>query len=271
MTPGRRGSRVKLERPSLPQSADASVIDLHCHLMPFVDDGADSVEECMALATAASAEGVEHLVLTPHLHPGRWPNVRSMLAPRFDALRRMVATSGLPLTLSLGAEVRLHPESLDLVHADEVPMLGLWEGERVMLTELPHEQVPPGTLQAVKWLRARGIRPLLAHPERNKGLMLDPAKIVPLVEAGCLLQVTAGSIVGAFGEPAMKLAHQLLDEDRVTVVASDSHNLAHRPPMMRAAREALKARWGEERAFALTDANPRAVVSGAAVAAVVTA
>jgi len=239
------------------------MIDLHCHILPFVDDGAQDIAESLALATAAVADGITHAVLTPHLHPGRWENGLASLLPRFNAFKAMIASSGLPLTLSLGAEVRLLPESLAMIEKGEVPMLGTWEGERVMLLEFPHEQVPVGALNAVKWLRARGIRPLLAHPERNRDLMREPGRIDAFVEAGCLLQVTAGSVVGAFGAPAQALAKLLLDAGRVTVVASDAHNIEHRPPMMALARAALATGWGDEAALRLTRDNPQRIVSAA--------
>jgi len=238
------------------------MIDLHCHILPFVDDGAQDIAESLALATAAVADGITHAVLTPHLHPGRWENGLASLLPRFNAFRAMLASSALPLTLSLGAEVRLLPESLTMLAQDDVPMLGAWEGERVMLLEFPHEQVPVGALNAIKWLRARGVRPLLAHPERNRDLMREPGRIDAFVEAGCLLQVTAGSVVGAFGAPAQALAKLLLDAGRVTVVASDAHNIAHRPPLMAQARAALAAGWGDELALRLTRDNPQTIVGG---------
>ena len=236
------------------------MIDLHCHYLPFVDDGASSLPEAVALATAAVANGIRHAVLTPHVFPGQWDNTRASLAAPFAAFRTMIETSDLPLGLSLGGEVRLLPECLEMAARGELPTIGAWDEDRVVLLELPDSHVPPGTEKAVEFLRARGYRPMIAHPERNKDVMRDPRKLLPMLQQGCLLQVTAASVVGLFGAPAQRSALQLLDAGVVTVIASDAHNLQHRPPRMAEARAALAARYGEPAAVLLTETHPGRVV-----------
>ena len=236
------------------------MIDLHCHLLPFIDDGASSVDEAIALATAAVADGIRHAVLTPHVFPGQWDNTASSLREPFAAFKAMLASSDLPLDVTLGGEVRLLPESLMLAAQDELPTLGTWGNERVVLLELPDAQVPVGTEKAVEYLLKRGYLPMIAHPERNKDVMRDPRKLKPLTDLGCLVQLTAASVAGLFGAPALKSALQLLDVGVVTVIASDSHNLAHRPPRMTMARAAITARYGEAAAILLTETNPGRIV-----------
>ena len=236
------------------------MIDLHCHYLPFVDDGAPDLREAVALATASVANGIRHAVLTPHVFPGQWDNTPSSLAAPFAAFRRMIETAELPLGLSLGGEVRLLPECLEMAARSELPTIGAWDEDRVVLLELPDSHVPVGTENAVAFLRARGYRPMIAHPERNKDVMRDPRKLLPLLKQGCLLQITAASVVGLFGAAAQKSALQLLDAGVVTVIASDAHNLAHRPPRMAEARAALAARYGEAAAVLLTETNPGRVV-----------
>jgi protein-tyrosine phosphatase len=236
------------------------VIDLHCHYLPFVDDGADSLQEAIALATASSYDGIRHAVLTPHVFPGQWENTASSLAAAFRAFRTMLRTSNLEFDVSLGGEVRLLPESLELAARDELTTLGSWEGGRVQLLELPDAHIPAGTHKAIEFLLARGYRPMIAHPERNKDVMRDPRRILPLVNMGCLLQLTAASVVGQFGPQAHKTALQLLDAGIVTVIASDAHNLEHRPPRMGLARATLEARYGAEAAALLTELNPGRIV-----------
>lgn len=236
------------------------MIDLHCHYLPFVDDGADSLQEAVALATASCFDGIRHAVLTPHVFPGQWDNTASTLAAAFRAFRAMLRTSNLEFDVSLGGEVRLLPESLELAARDELPTPGTWEGGRVLLLELPDANIPAGTQQAIEFLLARGYRPMIAHPERNKDVMRDPRKILPLVNQGCLLQLTAASVVGQFGPQAHKTALQLLDAGIATVIASDAHNLAHRPPRMGLARAVLEGRYGAEAAALLTELNPGRIV-----------
>ncbi len=236
------------------------MIDLHCHYLPFVDDGADSLEEAIALATASAHDGIRHAVLTPHVFPGQWDNTRSSLAAGFEAFRAALRTSNLPFDVSLGGEVRLLPESLELAERDELPTLGTWEGRRVVLLELPDSHIPAGTHNAVAYLQARGYQPMIAHPERNKDVMRDPRRVLPLVKQGCLLQLTAASVTGQFGSKALKTSLVLLDGGHVTAVASDAHNLAHRPPRMGMARMALATRYGVDAAMQLTEFNPGRII-----------
>jgi protein-tyrosine phosphatase len=236
------------------------MIDLHCHYLPFVDDGANSVAEAMELAASAVANGITHAVLTPHVYAGRWENTAVSLAAPFEAFRTMLNSSALPLQLSLGAEVHLLPETLEWARAGLLPALGQWEGANVLLLELPDSHIPAGTLNAVAFLRSLNFVPMLAHPERNKDVMADPRRLKSLVDAGCLVQITAASVIGAFGARAQQCAWQLLEVGCVTAIASDAHNLKHRPPRMWEAREAVAQRLGKDLADRLTNSNPARIV-----------
>lgn len=232
------------------------MIDLHCHLLPFVDDGPDSVEHASRLVALALGRGITHAVLTPHVYPGVWNNTLETLKPLFESFERMLEASGLPLSVRLGGEVRLLPECLEMAARDELPIIGHWEGGRVVLIELPDGQIPVGTDKAMSFLRARGYVPMIAHPERNKDVMRDWRRVLPLKDLGCLFQITAASVVGAFGEAARRTSRQLLDADVVTVVATDTHNLAHRPPLLAEARVALLGLYGAKTAENLTRTIP---------------
>jgi protein-tyrosine phosphatase len=241
--------------------ATLPMIDLHCHYLPDVDDGAGTPDEALALIRAALADGIRCAVLTPHVHPGRYDNRLSGLRPRFDALRDIVHEQGLDIDLRLGGEVRLLPESLEWLAEGELPMVGSWEGQRLVLLELPHDHIPPGSLKAVDWLQARGVRTLIAHPERNGDVRRDVRRIAPFVEAGCLLQLTAASVCGLFGAPPAEAARRMLDAGWATVVASDAHNLVHRPPVMAQARTWLAQHYGEDAAEQLVAGNPSRILA----------
>jgi protein-tyrosine phosphatase len=238
------------------------MIDLHCHYLPGVDDGAPDLAAGLALARAAVDNGILIAVLTPHVLAGRWDNRRSTLEPAFEAFRRSVDEAGIPLELHLGAEVHLMPASLGLLEADELPSLGRWHGERVILLELPDGGVPVGAMKAVEILRRHGAVPMLAHPERNRSIMRDTTRLEPFVEAGCLVQLTAASVCGWFGAPAKRAAQEILDAGWATAVASDAHNLRHRPPVLAEARHALAMHYGEDAARELTELNPLLIVAG---------
>lgn len=233
------------------------MIDMHCHLLPGLDDGPATLVESLELARLAVADGITTSVVTPHIHPGRYNNHREKILVCLRAYRQALQQHGIPLELHLGAEVRVCIESLELLRLGKVPFMGEHLGFRVLLLELPHGAVPVGTLQLVNKLLQMNIRPMIAHPERNKAIMDKPARIEPFLAVGCWLQVTAGSLTGDFGNQAHRLAHQLMDEGSVRVVASDAHNANTRPPVLSKARAYIQQHWGVEMADDLMLNNPR--------------
>ena len=146
-----------------------------------------------------------------------------------------------------------------LVAQNQIPFLGHWQGQQGMLLELPHSHIPPGSDKLVKWLLERNILPMIAHPERNKDIMRDLDVIAPFVEMGCLFQVTAMSMAGRFGVQSAQRAMEMLEKDWITVLATDAHNLEHRPPVLSEGYAAAKALVGEAAAQALVLDNPRLI------------
>ncbi len=232
------------------------MIDLHCHILPGIDDGAEDLGTALAMARMAVDDGITHAVLTPHLHEGRWDNRAADVAVYCDRFRAQLDNAGIELQVGYAAEVRIGAEILSWVGSGDIPYLGEWEGERVLLLELPHGQIPPGADKLTAWLRSNGIRPLIAHPERNKFVLRDLQAIQPFVEQGCLLQVTAGSVAGQFGEPARQRAGEMLSQGWVTVLASDAHSVEWRPPHLEAGRRAAEALVGEEESWNLVRERP---------------
>ena len=238
------------------------MIDLHCHLLPGIDDGPATIEEALEMARIAVANGITESHVTPHLHPGRWENDRLRIAAAVGAYRVSLAQAGIPLELGYAAEVRLDYEILPLIEAGRVPFLGTLDGFQVMLLEFPHSHVPVGADKFVAWLLARDIRPMIAHPERNKDLMRDPGKLEPFVREGCLLQVTADAVTGGFGELCAQRAREFLERGWVTVLASDAHDTTDRPPRMAPGRDAAAKIVGEEEARRLTHGTPLRIARG---------
>lgn len=238
------------------------MIDVHCHYLPAVDDGASDLQTALKLIKRSYADGVRKLVLTPHIYAGRWDNSLSFLLPRFEAFRNLVASKGIEVELFLGAEVHLLPESLRLLSEGEIPFIGGWDGMKVMLLELPDGRIPPNAISAVRYLIREGVLPMLAHPERNKMVMDKIQSLEPFVEEGCLLQLTAASVIGEFGDRARDCAQAILQRDWATVVASDAHNLRHRTSRMKAAYRHLYKHYGEEVADRLTKAAPGRLLEG---------
>lgn len=208
------------------------MIDLHNHLIPAIDDGPADMPTALAMARLAVANGISHMVCTPHIHPGRYENDAASIRRACAEFAAALAEAAIPLRVSAAAEVRFGDELLSGVFDGSIPFLGEWRGRQVLLLEFPHGELPFAAERLTQWLLDKNIMPLLAHPERNKGLLLQPSKLKPFIEQGCLLQLTAGSLAGQFGEAVRRLAHALLEQGLVSIIASDAHNLKHRPPAL---------------------------------------
>lgn len=232
------------------------MIDIHCHMLPGIDDGPATLEAALALAKACADDGITHAVLTPHVFPGRFENRRSSIEQDFEHFAEVLLASDITLDVSWAGEVRLTPEVLELLALDELPFLGHAAGHKNLLLEMPDGQIPLGSDRLVAHLLARGVRPILVHPERNRAVMERPERLREFIEQGCCAQVTAGSLVGQFGAKAQATARALLDMGLVHAVASDSHNLTGRQPRMREAATWLAAHYGAALAQELTMSGP---------------
>lgn len=238
------------------------MIDLHCHLLPGIDDGPETLEQALAMARLAVDNGITEARVTPHVHVGRWDNDLQGIEKAVEAHRVQLALAGIPLKLGYAAEVRLAYEVLPLIEDGRAPCLGALDGFKVMLIELPHSHVPVGSDKFVAWLLNRGIRPMIAHPERNKEIMRDSGRLRPFVEAGCLLQLTADAVAGEFGEICEVRAIEFLENGWVTILASDAHDTTTRPPRLAPGLEVARAILGNDAAEALVDATPRRILYG---------
>lgn len=236
------------------------MIDIHCHLLPGIDDGPETMAEAIELARIACVNGITHAVVTPHIHPGRYNNDRLSIDAIFTAFTQALQDNHINLALGFAGEVRLSPEVIPLVEKNLIPFLGTYHQQKVMLLELPHSHIPPGSDKLVQWLLKQNILPMIAHPERNKDIMRSLDKVLPFVEMGCLFQLTANSVAGLFGEQAELRSKELLAMGCVTVIASDAHNCQHRPPRLDHAIAPAAAIIGFDQAMALVIDNPMNIV-----------
>jgi len=232
------------------------MIDLHCHLLPGIDGGAQDLREALLLAQAAFADGITHCVATPHIVPGRYANTLSSITREFEEFRAVLDAENIPLKLGVAAEVRLSDNILDMVLSDQVPYLGDWFGFKVLLLDLPSSHIPHGTDKLVRWLRKNKIRPMFAHPERNKDVIRDFSNILPFAREGCLFQISAGSVVGQFGELVQRCSYKFLEQDLVTVLASEGLHNGRRAPALSDARKAVERIVGVDKSWNLVLGNP---------------
>lgn len=199
------------------------------------------------------------------MHSGRYENHALNIRNAAQEFQRTLDTEGIPLQILSAAEVRLDHEILSWVGEEHIPYLGQWQGERVMLLEFPHSHVPVGADKLVAWLLKQNIRPMIAHPERNKDVLRSVDKIVPFIRMGCLLQVTAGAVAGTFGEFARARAGDLLARGWVTVLASDAHNMDARPPELEPGRIAAAKIVGDEESWKMVRDRPAEIIGAASL------
>jgi protein-tyrosine phosphatase len=238
------------------------MIDIHCHMLPGIDDGPEGLDESIEMARLAVANGITEAVVTPHIHVGRYENTRESVSEATRQLQHCLQDNGIALRLRGAAEIRIGPELMSMVEAQQVPWLGSLDGYQLVLLEFPHSHIPLGSDKLVKWCLARKIRPVIPHPERNKDVIRNLEKITPFVQLGCLLQVTAGAVAGGFGPQARKRARQLLKRGWVSFLASDAHNTDYRIPDLEPGRAAAATIVGEDESWRLVRDNPREILGG---------
>ena len=203
----------------------------------------------MQMVEMAIANGIEKVIVTPHIIPGRYDNTRTSITRAFNLFKDMLSQRGYSLPVGMAAEVRLDPAIVQLVEEGELPFIGEYQGDKFFLLEFPHRDIPHGSLELVDWLIKQNIRPIIVHPERNIAIIDKPGMLKPFLLKGCLLQITAGSLAGIFGARQKSTAMKLLKRGWVSMIATDAHNATTRPPEMKAGRKVAATVVGEERSW----------------------
>lgn len=231
-----------------------SVIDLHCHLLPGIDDGPADLGGSLAMAQAHVQAGVEVVAATPHV---AWdmPNEAATIELRLTDVRVALAAAGIPLQVVRGAEIDVH-QAVGLSDA-QLRALALGDGPWLLLEAPLTKGV--GLAPVARALLGRGHRVLIAHPERSPLLQNDPEALRALVREGAATQVTAGSFAGSFGRTVRDYAEAMLEAGLVHSVASDAHDTVRRPPGIAAP---LAAAGLEELAPLLAQEAPAAILAG---------
>lgn len=228
------------------------MIDIHHHLLFDVDDGPKNLEASIAQSELAIADGITHVVCTPHAsHMFEFSPERNR--ERLEAIERRV---GSRLKLGLGCDFHLSYENIQ--DALKNPAKYTINGGAYLLVEFSDFFIPPSVETIFHEFALKGMRPIITHPERNPILQRDPGRIAECVGAGCLVQITASSLTGRWGKHADAITWKLLKDDLVHFVATDAHNLEGRRPVLRQAYEMIAKRLGEATAQRLFVANPLA-------------
>ena len=235
------------------------MVDLHCHLLPGVDDGSKSMEISLRMAREAVENGVTHALLTPHHMNGRYVNHKQDVIRLTKQFADELERHNIPLTVFPGQEVRINGNLLEALDNDDI--LFADTGNRYLMLEFPDDDVPHYTNRMIFDLQQRGITPVIVHPERNTMIMDQPDLLYDLLQKGCLSQITASSYVGTFGKKVEKFSRQLIAAGQGYVFASDTHNLPGRKYEMREAFQKLSEEFGSELAQNYAD-HARAIVNG---------
>ncbi|MFT3807397.1 tyrosine-protein phosphatase [Arenimonas sp.] len=240
-------------------SGDAGdgMIDLHCHMLPGIDDGAPDLDVSLAMARIAVDDGIRVTACTPHIYPGLYENDREGIVAAVARLQAVLRDEGIDLTLVVGADTHLAPDLGASIRAGRIPTIN---HSRYLLLEPPHHVAPPRFEDSVFQLLTMGIVPVITHPERLSWIEDHYEIFVRLAHAGAWMQVTAGALTGRFGKRPRYWGERLLDERLVHILASDSHHVASRPPRLAEGREAAAVRVGEAESWHMVRTRPQGIL-----------
>jgi protein-tyrosine phosphatase len=239
------------------------MIDIHHHLLPGLDDGARTLDVSLAMAEIAIADGITHIVCTPHSsHRYFFDPERNatLFAELQDAITKRFGDA---ITLGLGCDFHLMFDNIE--DAQRHPTRYTINGHNYLLVEFPDSAISPNTPQTFYQLSLSGMTPIITHPERNPILARQPERMAEWLNAGALIQVTASSLTGRFGQQAERSAHWLLDHRWVHFLATDAHDIESRPPRLRPAFDWVAEQYDPATAERLCIANPRAAFNGEAL------
>jgi protein-tyrosine phosphatase len=231
------------------------MIDIHCHILPNVDDGPKSWDISQEMCRMAAEDGIEHIVATPHANE-RYKYDRQQLASDLEHLTSLVGPTP---SLSLGCDFHLSYENVqDLLITPERYTI---EGSHYLLVELSNYSIPSQINEYFTRMADVGITPILTHPERNPILQDTQERVLQWVDQGCAVQVTASALTGSWGQKAERVAAWLFERNAVHILATDAHDTTRRIPSLSVARDKIAKLYGPDIAKALVDDNPRSVVS----------
>ena len=231
------------------------MIDIHCHILPAIDDGPVDLQETLEMLRLAAGDGITHIAATPHYRHGEPPAIRD-IEEKIMQVRKEIEISRIPVELLGGADIRLTYELLEGIQKDEIPTINK---SRYFLLELP-DLIPPPLPDFLFETKLRGYVPVITHPERNYSLLSARQKIEVIRDAGALIQLTAMSVTGKLGRQIKKFTEHLLKKRYVDFIATDAHSTKQRPPLLSGAYRETIAILNKAEADRIFFENPRAVI-----------
>jgi protein-tyrosine phosphatase len=227
------------------------LIDIHCHILPGVDDGAKDMEMALTMAKMASDDGIETIIATPHFN-NIWRIERETVVRKAAELQAEIDRLGLPLTIRHGNEVRMESAAFIKQAIAGERFCYLADNRKFVLMEQPWEGFCTTTWELVETLRDQGTTIILAHPERHIFFRAEPTLLDRMIDMGVWTQVSVGSLIGENGPDAQAFAERLADRGLAHTLATDAHNMT-RKPLMALGFRAVAERKGEAAADAIRD------------------
>jgi len=236
------------------------MVDIHCHILPELDDGASSMEEALEMARMAYRSGVKDVIATSHFtgFVEELPRVE-LMRRKFEELTAAMKEANIPLKLHLGAEILCTPETPELARLHKLPTLG---DTNYVLAEFFFDETFDFMDTMLSDIAQFGYRVVVAHPERYQAIQRDTRLLRRWARLGYVLQLNKGSVLGAFGSAAQETANDILSQGLAHLFASDAHSYYHRTPHMSQLRHWVKEHCDEGYAQILLERNPRRVLEG---------
>ncbi len=233
------------------------MIDIHSHLLPQIDDGANGWEESLAMARQAVSDGTTELAVTHHIVNNKEFSREPEILEKYNEMKKRLAAEKIPLKLHLGSEI-FYQHEIELT----ARIATLNNTGRYFLVEFPMQGIPRGASDKFAQHVRSGIIPIIAHPERNAGFLKNPGRAFDFVQGGAFLQMNAGSLVGKYGEEVKDLAATLMNSRLIHFAGSDGHNTGRRSMRMGETYRLVCEKWGEKTARQIFYDNPRKMLDG---------
>ncbi|WP_077329071.1 tyrosine-protein phosphatase [Virgibacillus siamensis] len=228
------------------------MIDIHCHILPGIDDGAATLDDSINMAKEAAEQGITKIAATPHHKSTHFDNYGQDIIGMVAYLNGKLQEQNIPVEILPGQETRVYGEMVeDLKKGEVIPI----NGTQYVLVEFPHNHVPNYARQLLFDLQIAGYKPVIVHPERNTELQENTDKLYRMVKSGALTQITAGSLLGKTGKRVQKFADQLVEANLTHFIASDAHDIKKRTFHMREAFGYIRKQYGKAFAYQLMENN----------------
>lgn len=205
------------------------MIDIHCHILPGIDDGPKTIDESVAMARIAFKDGIRTIIATPHTGNGRYNCLPEDIMTSCVAFNEILVKKRIGLKVLPGSEVRLCPDIIENYKKNKIMNLG---SGNFVLIELPHQFIQRAVVDVIRAFKFLGVTPIIAHPERNQQVMNNNSAVDQFVFAGALIQITAGSLLGLFGRRVRQVARDFVANGSVHFVATDAHSSDKRAPVL---------------------------------------